>query len=184
MLKFLRIFEITLYSSALLQFITESAFYDLTAIIRLQNILIHFIRTTISRDILYILTITKVRSHIIEDVIAILHSCSNQLKQNAVFFLETWKKAMQRTLYSAKSTRTLKSIKTIKFYDDEYEFLNVQQWRIIFQFLINSRFLIFSIFMKSWMSCHSLLRYIFLSTWHYLIHVKAFTHIKLNLSFS
>ena len=51
---------------------------------------------------------------------------------------------MQRMLCLARSTRTSKSIKTINFYNDEYEFLNVRQWRITFSFLIDSEY--FNIF--------------------------------------
>ena len=72
LLKFLRAFEILLCSFANLWFIIWCAFHDLTTIIQLRNILIHFIRTTIFRNILYALTVTKKRSNIIENVIAIL----------------------------------------------------------------------------------------------------------------
>ena len=60
------------------------------------------------------------------------------------FFLETREKIMQRMLYSIESTRTLKLIETINSYNDKYEFLNVQRWRIMFQFLINNEY--FNIF--------------------------------------
>ena len=121
--------------------------YDLTTIIQLQNILIHFIRTTIFRNMLYALTVTKKKSYIIEDVIAI--SCnfifsSLLIEAKCIFLLETQKKIMQRILCSARSARTLKSIETINFYDDEYEFLNVRRWRITFSFLINNEY--FNIF--------------------------------------
>ena len=119
----------------------------MTAIIQLQNILIHFIRTVIFRDILYTLTVTKVRSHIIEDVIAI--SCNFtfsllSIEAKYISFLETRKKIMQRMLCSTRSARILKSIEIINSYDDEYEFLNVRRWRITFSFLINNEY--FSIF--------------------------------------
>ena len=119
----------------------------MTAIIQLRNILIHFIRTAIFRNILYVLTVTKEESHIIENVIAI--SCnftfsSLSIETKCNFFLETRKKIMQRMLYSARLTKTSKSIKMINFYDDEYEFLNVRRWRITFSFLIGNKY--FSIF--------------------------------------
>ena len=94
--------------------------------IQLQNILIYFIRTAIFRNILYISTVTKVKSHIIESVIAISYSRFNQSKRNASFF-EMLEKIMQRTLCSTRLIKTLKSIETIKFHDDKYEFLNVQR---------------------------------------------------------
>ena len=74
LLKFSRAFEIILCSFADLWFIIRSASHDLTTVTQLQNILIHFIRTTISRHILYALTVTKEESHIIEGVIVI--SCN------------------------------------------------------------------------------------------------------------
>ena len=95
----------------------------------------------------YILTVTKKKSHIIEDVIAI--SCnftfsSLSIEAKCIFFLETQEKIMQRMLCSIKSTKTSKSIETINFYDDEYEFVNVRRWQITFSFLIDSEY--FNIF--------------------------------------
>ena len=143
LLKFSRAFEIISCSFANLWFITRFAFYDLTAIIQLRNVLIHFIRTIIFRNIFYALTVTKEKSHIIEDVIAI--SCNFtfsplSIEAKYIFFLETRKKIMQRMLCSARLTRTSKSIETINFYDDKYEFLNVRRWRITFSFLINNEY--------------------------------------------
>ena len=60
------------------------------------------------------------------------------------FFFRNVKKIMQRMLCSTRSTRILKSIETINFYDDEYKFLNVRRWRITFSFLIDNEY--FSIF--------------------------------------
>ena len=145
--KFLRAFEIISCFSANLWFIIRSASRDLTAIIQLRNILIHFIQITISRNILYALIVTKEKSYIIESVIAI--SCnftfsSLSVEAKCISFLETREKIMQRMLCSARSARTLKSIETINFYDDEYEFLNFWRWRITFPFLIDSEY--FSIF--------------------------------------
>ena len=51
---------------------------------------------------------------------------------------------MQRMLCSIKLTRISKSIETINCHDDEYEFLNVRQWRITFPFLIDNEY--FNIF--------------------------------------
>ena len=144
MLKFLRAFEIISCSFINLRFIIRSAFHDLTAIIQLRNILIYFIRITIFQNIFYALTVTKKKSYIIKDVIAILcHVTFSSLSVEAkcISFLEIQKKIMQRMLCSARSTRTLKSIKTINFYDDEYEFLNVRRWRITFSFLIGNEYL-------------------------------------------
>ena len=109
--------------------------------------MIYFIRTTIFRNILYTLTVTKVKLYIIEDVIAI--SCNFtflflSIETKYIFLFETREKIMQRMLCSTKSARTSKSIKMINFYDDEYEFLNVRRWRIIFQFSINNEY--FNIF--------------------------------------
>ena len=147
LLKFLQAFKIILYFSANLWFIIRSAFYDLIIITQLRNILIHFIRTIISRDIFYILTVTKKESHIIENVIAI--SCnftfsSLSVETKCISFLETRKKIIQRMLCLTRSTRTSKSITTINFHDDEYEFLNVRRWRITFSFLIDNEY--FNIF--------------------------------------
>ena len=147
MLKFSWIFEIISCSSADLQFIIRFAFYNLIVIIQLQNILIHFIRTTISRNIFYALIVTKMKLYIIENVIAI--SCnlifsSLSIEAKCIFFLETQEKNIQRMLCSTRLARTSKSIKIINSYNDEYEFLNVRQWRIIFLFLINNEY--FSIF--------------------------------------
>ena len=143
LLKFSRAFEIILYSSANLWFIIRFAFHDLTAIIQLRNILIHFIWTVIFRNILYALTVTKEKLHIIEDVIAI--SCNFtfsflSVETKCISLLETREKIMQRMLCLVKSARTSKLIKTINFYDDEYEFLNVRWWRLKFSFLINSEY--------------------------------------------
>ena len=145
--KFSQAFKIISCSFADLWFIIRSAFRDLTAIIQLRNILIHFIWTIIFWNILYILTVTKEESHIIEGVIAT--SCnftfsSLSIETKCISFLETREKIMQRMLYSAKSTRTSKSIETINFYDNEYEFLNFWRWRITFSFLIDSEY--FNIF--------------------------------------
>ena len=134
-------------SFANLWFIIRSSFHDLTMIIQLQHILIYFIRTTISRDIFYILNVTKRKSYIIEDVIVI--SCSFtfsslSIEAKCISLFETRGKIMQRMLCSARSTRTSKSIKTINSHNDEYEFLNVRRWRITFSFLINNEY--FSIF--------------------------------------
>ena len=97
LLKFSWIFKIISYFSANLWFIIWSVFHDLTTIIQLQNILIYFIRTAIFGDIFYTLIVTKVRSYIIEDVIAI--SCnfifsfvSSEAKCISLF--ETWEKIM------------------------------------------------------------------------------------------
>ena len=87
------------------------------------------------------------RSHIIEDVIAISwNSILSFLSIGTkyIFFLETRKKIMQRILCLTRSTRTLDSIATFNSHDDEYEFLNVRRWQIIFSFLINNEY--FSIF--------------------------------------
>ena len=143
LLKFSRAFEIISCSFANLWFITRFAFYDLTAIIQLRNVLIHFIRTIIFRNIFYALTVTKRESHIIEDVIAI--SCNLifsflSVEAKYISLFETWKKIMQWMLYSARSARTSKSIKTINYYNDEYQFLNVRRWRITFSFLINNEY--------------------------------------------
>ena len=87
------------------------------------------------------------KSHIIENVIAI--SCnfifsSLSIRTKCIFVFKTRKKIMQRMLCSTRSAKTSKSIKTINFYDNEYEFLNVRRWRITFSFLIDSKY--FSIF--------------------------------------
>ena len=147
LLKFSWVFKIISCFSVDLRFITRFAFHDLTGIIQLQNILIHFIRTIISRNILYALIVMKVKAHIIEDVITI--SCNFtfsllSVETKCIFFLETQEKIMQRMLCSARSTKTLKSIETINSHDDEYKFLNVQRWRITFSSLISSEY--FSIF--------------------------------------
>ena len=147
LLKFIRAFKIISYFFADLWFIIQFAFHDLTAITQLRNILIYFIQTVIFRNIFYVLTVTKEKSHIIENVIAI--SCNlifSPLSVGAkcISFLETRKKIMQRMLCSTRSTRTSKSIKIINFYADEYKFLNVRRWRITFSFLIDNEY--FSIF--------------------------------------
>ena len=147
LLKFSWVFEIISYSFADLWFIIRSAFHDLTAIIQLRNILIHFIWTAIFRNIFYILIVTKEESHIIKNVIAI--SCNLtfsflSVEAKYIFFFETREKIMQRMLCSTRSARTLKLIETINFYDDEYEFLNVRRWWITFSFLIDNEY--FSIF--------------------------------------
>ena len=147
LLKFSRAFEIISCSFANLWFITRFAFYDLTAIIQLRNVLIHFIRTIIFRNIFYALTVTKRESHIIEDVIAIscnLTFSSLSIETKCISLLETREKIMQWMLCLTRSARMLKSIETINFYDDEYEFLNVRRWRITFSFLIDSEY--FNIF--------------------------------------
>ena len=147
LLKFSRAFEIISCSFINLWFITRFASHDLTAIIQLRNILIHFIRTIIFRNIFYALTVTKEKLHIIENVIVI--SCnftfsSLSVEAKCIFFLETQKKIMQRMLCSARSVRTSKSIEIINFYNDEYEFLKVRRWQITFLFLIDNEY--FSIF--------------------------------------
>ena len=88
-LKFLWVFEMILYSSAELWFITRFTFYNLTTIIQLSNILIHFNPVIISRDILYALTVTKVKLYIIEDVIVIfciLISSFLSIETKCIFF--------------------------------------------------------------------------------------------------
>ena len=145
--KFSRAFEIISCSFTNLWFIIRSAFRDLTAIIQLRNNLIYFIWTTIFRNILYALTVTKEKSHIIEDVIVI--SCNFtfsplSVEAKCISLFETREKTMQRMLCSARSARTSKSTEIINFYDDEYEFLNFRRWRITFSFLIDSKY--FSIF--------------------------------------
>ena len=147
MSKFSRAFEIISCSFTNLWFIIQFASRDLTVIIQLQNILIHFIRTTIFRNILYVLTVTKERSHIIENVIAILCNLTFSplsVETKCISLFETRKKIMQRILCSTRSARTSKSTKTINFYDDEYEFSNFRRWRITFSFLIDNEY--FSIF--------------------------------------
>ena len=109
--------------------------------------MIHFIRTITFQNILYALTVTKRKLHIIENVIAIscnLTFSSLSIEAKCIFFLETRKKIMQRMLCSARPARTLKSIETINFYNDEYESLNVRRWRITFSFLIDNEY--FNIF--------------------------------------
>ena len=147
LLKFLRVFEILLCFFVNLWFIIRFASHNLTTIIQLRNILIHFIRTTIFRNIFYALIVTKEKSYIIANVIAI--SCnfkfsSLSIETKCISFFEKREKIMQRMLCSARSARTLKSIKIINFYDDEYEFLNVRRWRIMFSFLIDNEY--FNIF--------------------------------------
>ena len=147
LLKFSRVFKIILCSFTNLWFIIRFALHDLTAITQLRNILIHFIRTTIFRNIFYVLTVMKRRSHIIEDVIAIscnLTFSSLSVEAKCISFFEMQKKIMQQMLCSARSTKTSKLIETINFYNDEYEFLNVRRWQITFLFLIDSEY--FSIF--------------------------------------
>ena len=149
LLKFSSVFEIILCSFANLWFITRFAFYDLTAITQLRNILIHFIRTAIFRNIFYVLTVTKEKSHIIENVIAI--SCnftfsSLSVEAKCISFFKTRKKIMQRMLCSVKSARTSKSITTINFHNDESRF---HSWLIM-------NISVSLILMNSWMSCHLL----------------------------
>ena len=95
--KFSRAFIIISCSFINLWFITRFVFHDLTAVIQLQDILIYFIRTVISRDILYALIITKMKSYIIEDVIAI--SCNFtfsplSVETKCISFFETREKIM------------------------------------------------------------------------------------------
>ena len=147
LLKFSRVFKIISCSSVNLWFIIQSAFHNLTAITQLRNILIHFIRTIIFRNILYALTVTKEKLHIIKNVIATSYNFTSSflsIETKYISLFETREKIMQRMLCSAKSTKTSKSIEIINFYDDEYEFLNVRQWRITFSFLIDNEY--FSIF--------------------------------------
>ena len=99
------------------------------------------------RDIFYILTVMKEKSHITEDVIII--SCNFtfpflSVEAKCIFFLKTRKKIMQRMLCSARSIKTSKSIEMINSHDDEHEFLNVRRWRITFSFLIDNKY--FNIF--------------------------------------
>ena len=97
LLKFSRAFEIISCFFANLWFITRSAFHDLTAIIQLRNILIHFIRTTIFRNLFYVLTITKEKLYIIEGVIATLFNLTFSLlsvEAKCIFLLETREKIM------------------------------------------------------------------------------------------
>ena len=89
----------------------------------------------------------KERLYIIESIIAI--SCNFtfsllSIEAKCIFLFETREKIMQQILCSTKLTKTSKSIKTINFYDDECEFLNVRRWRITFSFLIDSEY--FNIF--------------------------------------
>ena len=147
LLKLLWVFEIISYLFVDLWFIIQFASYNLIAITQLRNILIHFIRTAIFRNIFYALTVMKRRSYIIEDVIAI--SCnyiflSLSIRTKCISLLETQEKIMQWMLCSARSTKTSKSIKMINSYNDEYEFLNGRRWRITFSSLINSEY--FNIF--------------------------------------
>ena len=147
MLKSFQAFEIISCSFVDLWFIIRSTFYNLTAIIQLQYILIYLIRTTISRNILYTMTVIKEESYIIKDIIAI--SCNLifsflSIETKCIFLFETRKKIMQRMLCSVRLTRTSNLIKTINSHNDEYKFLNVQRWRITFLFLINNEY--FSIF--------------------------------------
>ena len=74
LLTFSRFFEIISCSFINLWFIIRSPLHDLITIIQLRNILIHFIRTAIFRNILYVLTVTKEKLHIIENVMTI--SCN------------------------------------------------------------------------------------------------------------
>ena len=146
-LKFLWVFEIISCSSADLWFIIRFTFYDLIVIIQLRNILIHFIWTATFRNIFYVLTVTKEELYIIENVIAISYNLtfsSLSVETKCISVLETREKIMQRILCSARSAKTSKSIETINFYDDEYEFLNVRRWRITFSFLIDNEY--FNIF--------------------------------------
>ena len=143
LLKFSQAFEIILCSFADLWFIIRFSSHDLTAVTQLRNILIHFIRTTISRDIFYALTVIKRGLYIIENVIAI--SCnftfsSLLVEAKCIFFLETRKKIIQQMLCSARSARTSKLIAMVNFHNDEYEFFKVRRWRITFSFLIDNEY--------------------------------------------
>ena len=151
LLKFLRAFEIISSSFINLWFIIRFASYDLTAITQLRNILIYFIQTTIFQNILYALIVTKKESNIIENVIAISYNLIFSflsVEAKCIFFFETREKIIQRMICLIRSAKTLKSIKMINFYNDEYEFLNVQQWRITFSFLIDSEYFIIFDFNK------------------------------------
>ena len=147
MLKFSQDFKIILYSFADWWFIIQFAFHDLITITQLQNILIYFIRTATFQKIFYVLIVTKKKSYIIEDAIAIscnLTFSSWSIETKYIFLLETQKKIMKQMLCLTRSTRTSKLIKMINFCNDEYEFLNVRQWRITFSFLIDNEY--FNIF--------------------------------------
>ena len=109
--------------------------------------MIRFIWIIIFRNIFYVLTVIKERLYIIESVIAISCNLTFSLlsvEAECIFLFKTRKKIMQQMLCSTKLTKMLKSIKTINFYDDQCEFLNVRRWRITFSFLIDSEY--FSIF--------------------------------------
>ena len=89
----------------------------------------------------------KEELHIIKDVIAILCNLTFSflsIEAKCISFLEMREKIMQRMLCLTRSARTSKLIEIINFYDDEYKFLNVRWWQIIFSFLIDSEY--FSIF--------------------------------------
>ena len=128
------------------------------------------------------------RSHIIESVIAIswnliLLFLSIQIKCISLF--EMRKKIMQRMLYSARSARTSKSITTINFYNDEYEFLNVRRWRITFLFLIdNECFNIFDLNEFGNILLFILFDVSFSQLDIILYIIRSLEHIKLSLLFS
>ena len=64
----------------------------------------------------------------------------------------------------------MKSTSSWVFDDDESCF---HSWLIV-------NISVFLILMNSWMFCHSLLRYIFLSTWYYFVYIKSFEHIYMS----
>ena len=188
LLKFSQAFEIILYSFADLWFIIQFALYDLTVIIQLRNVLIHFIRIIIFRDIFYVLIVTEKKSHIIKDVIAIscnLTSSLLSIEAKYISFLETRKKIMQRMLCSIKSARTSKSIAMINSHDDEYKFLNVRRWRITFSFLIDSEY--FNIFdLNEFVNVLSFILFDMSFSWLDIILyiIKFLEHIKFSFLFS
>ena len=130
----------------------------------------------------------KKKSYIIENIIAIswnLISSSLSVETKCIFFFETREKIMQQMLCSAKSAKTSKSIITINFYNDEYEFLNVQRWRITFSFLINNEY--FSIFdLDEFVNVLSFILFdMFFSRLDIILYIiRSFEHIKFNLLFS
>ena len=165
LLKFLRAFEIISCSFIDLWFIIQSALHDLTTIIQLQNILIYFIRTAIFRNIFYVLTVTKEKSHIIEDVIAI--SCnftfsSLSVETKCIFFFRNARKDNVTNIVFSKINKNVK-IKS----NDQFLWWRVQvfecstmmnhvlilDWQWIFQYF------------RSWWICECLVihsfRYVF-----------------------
>ena len=78
------------------------------------------------------------------------------INRSETHFFKTWKKSMQRVLYSIRSTRTSKLIEIWNkdnaidsededdFINDDDKFLNIWQWWIMYRFLINNKH--FSIF--------------------------------------